>query len=318
VQHSVLALRETGLANAAASVSAVQTKRSIWSDLKFLTQVARPGLWSTTTLFYLMPLGHSDFLYSWKCWLGIIFVLGPLGLLLYGVNDIVDAEADRFNPRKGTFLFGSRGALEQLRALRWQIAAVQIPFAVVFYLLVGPRILLWFAALLLAVALYNAPRIGWKGRPPGDVLIQASYLLVFVLSSWLNQALQLPWQTFVFGALFAMHSHVFGEVMDIGPDRLSGRVTTATRIGAVGAKFLIAAFLCIETALVYRYFHEVVVAGFLAAGILWFVLDASWLWKDRAYTPVQMRLFMFGWNGAAVLGIGWNWMSASLTHLASH
>jgi len=305
------------MVNAAASLPAVQEKRSFWSDLKFLTQVARPGLWSTTALFYLMPLGHRDFLYSWKCWLGIVYVLGPLGLLLYGVNDIVDAEADRLNPRKGTFLFGSRGAGEQLRALRWQIAAAQIPFAGVFYFLIGSRMLLWLAALLLAVGLYNAPRIGWKGRPPGDVLIQASYLLVFVLSSWLNEAPQLPWQTFVFGALFAMHSHVFGEVMDIGPDRLSGRRTTATRIGAVRAKFLIAAFLCIESALIYIYFHDVLVAGFLTAGMVWFVLDAGGLWKDRPYTPLQMRLFMLGWNAAALLGIGWNWMSASLTHLAS-
>jgi len=54
---------------------------------------------------------------------------------------------------------------------------------------------LWFAGLLLAVALYNAPRIGWKGRPPFDVLIQGSYLLVFVLSSWVNGVAQLPWQT---------------------------------------------------------------------------------------------------------------------------
>jgi hypothetical protein len=45
-------------------------------------------------------------------------VLFPLGFLLYRVNDIADAEADRRNPRKGTFLFGSRGAAEQLAALK--------------------------------------------------------------------------------------------------------------------------------------------------------------------------------------------------------
>jgi 4-hydroxybenzoate polyprenyltransferase len=32
-----------------------------------------------------------------------------MGLLIYGWNDIVDYEADRLNPRKGTFLFGARG-----------------------------------------------------------------------------------------------------------------------------------------------------------------------------------------------------------------
>jgi 4-hydroxybenzoate polyprenyltransferase len=284
------------------------------SEMVFLLQVSRPGLWSTTALFYLMPLGHADFLHSRTLWLGLFYVLFPLGFLLYGVNDIVDAEADRLNPRKGTFLFGSLGAAEQLAALRWKIAAVQIPFLIVFFVLIGPRIFVWFAALLLAVVLYNAPRFGWKSHPPFDVLIQASYLLVFVLSSWLNAASQLPWQTFLFGAMFAMHSHIFGEVMDIEPDRLSGRRTTATLIGAVRSKLLIAGFLGVETALVYIFFQDFVITGFLGFGAAWFVLDALLIWKNRPYSPTVMRLFMWGWNAAALLGMYWNWAHGSLTH----
>jgi 4-hydroxybenzoate polyprenyltransferase len=281
----------------------------------FLLQVSRPGLWSTTALFYLMPLGHADFLHSRTLWLGLIYVLFPLGFLLYGVNDIVDAEADRLNPRKGTFLFGSLGKTEQLAALRWKIAAVQIPFLIIFFFLVGPRILAWFGVLLIAVGIYNAPRFGWKSHPPFDVLIQASYLLVFVLSSWLNGALQLPWQTFVFGAMFAMHSHIFGEVMDIEPDRLSGRRTTATLLGAERSKLLIAVFLCVETVLVYYFFRDLVVTGFLGFGAAWFVLDALLIWKNRPYSPPSMRLFMWGWNVAAIAGMFWNWSNGSLTHV---
>jgi 4-hydroxybenzoate polyprenyltransferase len=291
------------------------SRRALWSELVFLTQVSRPGLWSTTALFYLMPLGPSAFVRSWNFWLGLFFILIPLGLVLYGVNDIVDAEADVYNPRKGTFLFGSLGAKEQLAALRWEIAVSQLPFLALFLFLIGTKVLLWYATLALAVTLYNSPRVGWKGRPPFDVLIQASYLLVFVLSSWLNHVPQLPWQTFVFGALFAMHSHVFGEVMDIAPDRRSGRHTTATQIGAVRAKLLIAALLCVEVVIVYRFFHSAAIAGFLGAGILWFVLDATVLWKARSYTPTQMRAFMWAWNGAALLGMYWNWSTASLTNV---
>jgi 4-hydroxybenzoate polyprenyltransferase len=289
------------------------TKRTIWSELVFLTQVSRPGLWTTTALFYLMPLGHRASFRSWIFWAGLFYVLVPLGLVLYGVNDIVDAEADVCNPRKGTFLFGSLGAKEQLAALRWEIAAAQLPFLALFLFLIGPKILLWYATLAAAVALYNSPRVGWKGRPPFDVLIQASYLLVFVLSSWLNYLPQLPWPTFAFGALFAMHSHIFGELMDIVPDRRSGRRTTATQIGAVRAKFLIAALLCIETGMVYWFFHDAIISGFLAAGVVWFVLDSIMLWKERTYTPGQMRAFMWAWNGAAVLGVYWNWLTASMT-----
>lgn len=212
-------------------------------------------------------------------------------------------------------MFGSRGAREQLADLKWQIVVVQLPFLVAFYWLVGPRILGWYAILLLAVGVYNAPRFGWKGHPPFDVAIQASYLLVFVLSSWLNNAPQLPWQTFLFGALFAMHSHVFGEVMDIEPDKLSRRQTTATVIGRVPAKLLITVFLAIETTLVWFYFHDWMVAGFLALGAVWFLLDATLLWRDRKYLPNEMRLFLWGWNLASLLGILWNWAQAPLTHL---
>jgi len=297
------------------ALSDTKTEQRRISGLGFLVQVSRPGLWTTTALFYLMPLGHADFSHSPVFWIGLFYILLPLGLLLYGVNDIVDAENDLRNPRKGTFLFGSRGAQQQLAALRWQIAVAQVPFLIFFFFLLGPRILLWFAAMLLAVGIYNAPRFGWKGNPPFDVLIQASYLLVFVLSSWLNGTAQLPWQTFVFGALFAMHSHIFGEVMDIEPDRLSGRQTTATRIGPVASKFLIATILCVESALVYFYFHDQIVAGFLALGTIWFLLDSTVIWKNRNYSPVEMRLFMWCWNAVAVIGMLWNWSRGSLTHI---
>jgi 4-hydroxybenzoate polyprenyltransferase len=148
------------MSDATVTLPRVKDRRRQVSGLAFLIQVSRPGLWSTTVMFYLMPLGHADISHSGRLWLGLFFVLFPLGLLLYGANDIVDAGADLLNPRKGTFLFGSRGAREQLAALKWQIAVAQIPFLTAFYFLVGPRILWWYAALLLAVGLYNAPRFG--------------------------------------------------------------------------------------------------------------------------------------------------------------
>ena len=304
------------MTGADAAVSSVIRQRGVAADAKFLVQVSRPGLWSTTALFYLLPLARADFAHSSRLWLGLFFVLFPLGLLLYGVNDLADAEVDQQNPRKGTYMFGSRGAREQLAALKWEIVVAQLPFLAVFYWLVGPRILWWYAILLLAVGIYNAPRFGWKSHPPFDVLIQASYLLVFVLSSWLNHAPQLPWQSFLFGALFAMHSHVFGEVMDIEPDRLTGRQTTATVIGRVPAKFLIAAFLCAEALLVRFYFQDLIIAGFLALGVVWFALDATLLWRGRAYRTKEMRLFLWGWNLASVFGILWNYAHAPLTHLS--
>jgi 4-hydroxybenzoate polyprenyltransferase len=234
--------------------------------------------------------------------------------MIYGWNDVADAETDRFNPRKGTFLFGARGTSEQLARLPFLIATVGLIFLIVFWHFQGARILLWFAVLTAFTAVYNFPRYGLKSVPPFEILNQAGYLLVFVLSSWLNHAPQLRWPAMLFGAMFAMHSHVFGEIMDIEPDRLSGRRTTATTIGAVPSKLLIALFLIVESALVYTCFRDHWITGFLATCALWFLLDAIVIWGNRLYSVWQMKCFLLGWNLIALASMGWVWSTASLTH----
>ena len=291
-----------------------EVRRGGWGrQALFLVKVARPGFWTTSLWFYLLPLGQRHVFASWTFWLGFVYVMFPLGLLIYGWNDLVDAETDRLNPRKGTFLFGARPDDAQLAALPWSIARVELPFAVAFFCLFGAKALLWLAALACATMIYNWPPPGLKGRPPFELLNQTGYLLVFVLSSWLNGAPQLPWQTFLFGALFAMHAHLFGQIMDVEPDALSGRRTTAVIVGVVPAKLLVSAFLTAESILVAICFHDGWIAAFLGASAGWFSLDATLLWGRRTYRPAEMRFFLLGWNAAAVVSMGWVWATATLT-----
>ncbi len=175
--------------------------KGIVAELRLLLKVARPGFWLTSVWFYLLPLGQHLVFDTAEFWLGLFYVTFPLGMIIYGWNDVVDSETDRLNPRKDSFLFGARPTPEQIARLPWRIAAVQVPFVLLFTWLLGGRALVWFAALAVATALYNWPRIGCKGRPGFDLLNQIAYLLVFVLSSWLNGLPQAPWFTFVFGAL---------------------------------------------------------------------------------------------------------------------
>ena len=262
----------------------------------------------------MLPLGRRHVFHSAGFWLGLFYVTLPLGFILYGWNDLVDEETDRLNPRKGTFLFGARGTRQQLASMPVRIALLQAVFLATFWYLDGPRMVLWFAGLIAFTALYNWPRYGLKSRPPLEVLNQAGFLLVFVLSSWLNHAPQLRWPAMLFGAMFAMHSHIFGEIMDIEPDRLSGRSTTATMIGAVRSKFVITAFLGMESLLVYTCFRDKWMAGSLAFGALWFLLDATLLYRNRLYSTTQMRAFLLGWNLIALASMGWVWSTAYLTH----
>ena len=281
----------------------------------FLLQVSRPGLWLTAIAFYMLPLGQRPVFHSTAFWLGALYVSFPMGLLLYGWNDIVDYDADRLNPRKGTFLFGARGTPEQLRGLPLRIALVQVPFLVACSFLAGAKILLCFAGMIAAAALYNWPRYGFKARPPLEILNQAGYLFVFLLSSWLNDVPLLPWPTMFFGALFAMHSHVFGEVMDVEPDRTAGRRTTAIVIGRVRAKLLMAILMLCEAALVVTFLGAKELAGFLLVSAAWFAVDATVIWRSRPYSNREMRFFMLAWNAIALFSMPWMWSQASLLRM---
>ena len=289
-----------------------RTHRTRLSELIFILQASRPGLWLTSIWFYMLPLGGRNLFGSAPFWLGVLYMTFPMGLLLYGWNDYVDFEVDRVNPRKGSFLFGARGSIEQLRRLPLLIVLVQLPFLVAFCYLRGYRMLLCFAGMTVAAAIYNWPHYGFKSRPPLEILNQAGYLFVFLLSTWANRVPGLRWPALLFGALFAMHSHVLGEIMDLEPDRSVGRRTTAVLIGRVAAKLLISAFLLVETILLYLFYRDLVWTGFLLASSIGFALDATFFWRGRPYTSGQMRFAMLAWNLIALGSMPWVWWNASL------
>lgn len=261
--------------------------------------------------FYLLPLGGRDVFATPAFWLGLVYVGFPLGLLIYGWNDVVDIETDRLNPRKGTYLFGARASEAELRRLPLWIVVAHTPFFVLFTWLMGAKAFLLLAGLVAFTWLYNARRFGFKNHPILDLTNQSGYLLVFVLSSWLNHAPQAPWPTFVFGAMFAMHSHLLGATMDIEPDLAAGRRTTANAIGRIRAKRVIAGFLLAEAVLVFVFFGNWFVVGGLTAGAFWFVIDAQAFWKDRPYSRPAMAAYLLLWNGAAIVTAPWVWYTAA-------
>jgi len=294
------------------AVTPPRVARRLAEEIAFVVKAGRPGFWLTSIWFYLVPVGGRNVFTQPEFWLGLFYVSFPLGVLIYGWNDVVDFEVDRFNPRKGTYLFGARGTPERLARLPWRIAFVQVPFAILFTLLLGPRALAWFAVLIVVTAMYNCQPFAFKGRPGFDLLNQAGYLLVFVLASWLNHVSQVPWFTFLFGAMFAMHSHLFGQIMDLGPDRAAGRRTLAGVLRARPAKWLLIAFLAAEAVLIWKWARDPWLAAFLTASAVWFMLDVMLLWRDRPYSPGEMRFSFLAWNAVALASMPWVWHAASL------
>ncbi len=266
----------------------------------FLVKASRPGFYLTAMWFYLLPFGAQIPFQLPAFWLGLFYVAFPLGTLIYAGNDIGDTQTDRLNPRKDTWLFGARPTMAQIEALPVCIALVQLPFVLIFTVLMGPRALLWFALLVGITTLYNAPRWGAKDRPGFDVLAQIGYLLVFVLANWLTKSPLSPWFIFTFGALFAMHSHLFGEIIDIVPDAAAKRRTTAVVIGARPTKWVMAALLAIESLIATQIGDKPWIAPALWLGAIVFLVDAQWGWRDKSYPTWLVMLFFLGWNAVLV------------------
>lgn len=266
-----------------------------------MIKAARPGFWPTHLWFFLLPFAKHDMFGSWRFFAGCFYVTFPLGLLIYGWNDIFDADTDRANARKDSWLFGACLDDASLARLPIWIVLSQLPFLALFTWAAGPAMVLWFLLMALANALYNQPPFGFKNRPVVDVLNQLGYLLVFVLASWLCGVDQLNAPAMAFSGLFAMHCHVFGQLMDIDEDVAAGRRTTASVLGVRGGKLLIAGLMAVEAAIAYNFFAHAAVALFMLAGALAFLGDASFGFRARAYPPLFSKIFFVGWNAVVVV-----------------
>jgi len=90
-------------------------------------------------------------------WYGVFYVTFPLNLLVYGWNDLVDATADSYNPRKDSFLFGARGTAQQLKKLPAAIILIQLACLPLLLYYMGLKFLILLAFFILINGLYNLP-----------------------------------------------------------------------------------------------------------------------------------------------------------------
>jgi len=280
--------------------------------------VSRPGLWFPTIWLYLLPLTSADGpagtarLADPIFWIGLLFVTWPLNHLVYGWNDRVDAETDALNPRKGTWLFGARGTPAELASLPRAMFVVQLVCWPVLAWVGGLELLLTGAAIVGVLWAYNHPTRGLRGRPPGDLVSQAGYLLTVVLSAQLNKVDMPGPLVFAYLALFCLQSQLVGEVMDIAPDRAAGRRTTATELGTRNTKWLIMAVVAAEVAIVGGPLGDPSFAVALSGFLGWLLLDQMVLFRDGAYSLTLMKLFGVLGNLCAIFSMGWVWWRGGL------
>lgn len=278
----------------------------------FYLKVSRPGLWFAALWLYLLPTSQMDIWNAPWFWLGLFYVTFPLNFMVYAWNDIADQAIDRLNPRKDSFWFGAIGTDKQVASLPRVIFITQLLTFPIFVWKAGFWMLLLYAGLLLVNYLYNKMPNGLRSMPPFELLCQFGYLLIVPFSILVNDTEHLAWQTYVYLALFAMQSHLMGEVMDIEPDRLTGRRTTATILGVKKTKLLIILIVGLEIGLLLSVYKAYIFAGMLTIGWLWLLVDLFLIFKTKKYTYAQMRFFAIMSNLVAIVSMLYVWYTACL------
>ena len=278
-------------------------------------KISRPGLWFPTIWIYLVPFQlASNFWEKPLFWVGLFFVTFPLNFLVYGLNDFTDGKADSLNPRKGNYLFGAKLSKEELKNVPWQICFVMVPFLAYFSYIGGGELFILLLFMIVINIIYNYKPFRLKERPPFEILIQIGYVFTALFSILLNDLEMLPWQTLLYLSLFAFQAHIAGEIMDIEPDRLVGKKTTAVLIGRKKAKFLMLFLLLFEAYILKFWFNDWVLSSFLAAFSIWLILDIFIFFKDKPYNLKQMKLFGIAINISAILSMVWVLYSGNLLH----
>jgi 4-hydroxybenzoate polyprenyltransferase len=196
----------------------------------YVLRMSRPRFWlylagpvvvgvayaATTIAELFAPLAVALFAY---------FLL-PANVLLYGVNDVFDADIDEENPKKEDREVRYRGdrLVPVLVVCSGALGLAFLPF------LPAAGAIALVAFLLLSVE-YSAPPLRFKTTPVLDSLSNGLYVLPGVVAYAALAGAGPPLLAVAAAWLWAMGMHTFSAIPDIDPDRAAGIRTTATLLG---------------------------------------------------------------------------------------
>jgi 4-hydroxybenzoate polyprenyltransferase len=154
------------------------------------------------------------------------YFLLPGNVLLYGVNDVFDAEVDEANPKKDEREVRYGGQ-------RFVVVAVAVSALLGAATFAATRSVAWpwlvgFFALGVE---YSAPPFRFKTTPLLDSVSNGLYVLPGAAAYAALAGANPPLAAVVGGWLWTMGMHTFSAIPDIDPDRAAGIRTTATVLG---------------------------------------------------------------------------------------
>mgnify|MGYP000415012238 CR=1 FL=1 len=198
--------------------------------LRYLLRLSRPRFWLYLAgpIAVAVPFGvdSPEGLFT-ATTLGLFgyFAL-PANVLLYGINDVFDADVDTENPKK------------EGREARWRGDPVVTGVVVASGLLgistfgLTPRVAWPYLAGFFALAVqYSAPPLRFKTTPIADSVSNGLYILPGAAAYAAVAGVRPPIAALAGAWLWTMGMHTFSAIPDIEPDRAAGIRTTATFLG---------------------------------------------------------------------------------------
>ncbi len=211
-------------------------------------KVSRPIFWLVAPAAYLFGVYSGGMEFGPFVYLQALLLTIPLGIYVFGINDLFDIETDNTNLRRKGEVWGAK-IDESDRKWIIQASVAIISFMILCAAMSGQIIHLITVALFLPFPyLYSVPPFRFKSRPVIDSLTNATYTFgPFAMGFSLSGSFGYLNLDMILLALVFSAAHAIGTVMDLESDRKAGMKTFASaispRAAAVFAVVLIAANL---------------------------------------------------------------------------
>ncbi|KAF4693288.1 hypothetical protein FOZ63_023921 [Perkinsus olseni] len=220
------------------------------SRINFYLKLSRPIIWIIILPYYLFPLGgRLDLLATWRFWLGLLYFTFPVNIMMFGINDMADADVDKHNPRKFLKYYGNQATDSDLVGL-WKVILVSnlIPILIIS-ITTGDWVLypLFLAVALGLNILYNFEPFAFARKAPWDLPFNPVGMITLVLfACHLNRIPSPRIGPCVFYVASAVTNQMLAELADIDSDALGGKRTTAVVIGKAYTCAFIGALILVQ------------------------------------------------------------------------
>ncbi|EJN58431.1 prenyltransferase [Halogranum rubrum] len=198
--------------------------------LRYLLKLSRPRFWlylaGPVVVGVAFAADTVTDLFTLEALALFAYFLLPANVLLYGVNDVFDADVDAANPKKDAKEVRYQGDSTVVAAVALSALLGLATFAVT------PAVAWpWLVGFFVLGVEYSAPPLRFKTTPFLDSLSNGLYILPGAAAYAAVSGTNPPIAAVVGGWLWTMGMHTFSAIPDIEPDRAAGIETTATYLG---------------------------------------------------------------------------------------